>query len=197
MDVKNGLIFVWNTTIIRFVLIVIALLMFSLGFINVLAILYVKDVLLVGAEQFGLLASSQSLGSFLAAVLLGSLIRKIKRSTLLTTGIIAVGCAILLLGLFKSMVLAIVSLFFAGIGMIIISILVTTIIQQESPEDKRGRAIGALMTVTNSSLVISMGMAGYLGDLIGVQEVFFLVGIIVCIFSGMFWIVQSRWIENF
>ena len=197
MDVKNGLIFVWNTTIIRFVLIVIALLMFSLGFINVLAILYVKDVLLVGAEQFGLLASSQSLGSFLAAVLLSSLIRKIKRSTLLTTGIIAVGCAILLLGLFKSMVLAIVSLFFAGIGMIIISILVTTIIQQESPEDKRGRAVGALMTVTNSSLVISMGMAGYLGDLIGVQEVFFLVGIIVCIFSGMFWIVQSRWIENF
>jgi len=197
LDVKNGLIFVWNTTLIRFVLILIALLMFSLGFINVLAIIYVKEVLSVGAEQFGFLASSQSLGSFLAAIFISSLIRKIKRSTLLSMGIIAVGCAILLLGLFNSMAIALISLFFAGIGMIIISILVTTIIQQESPEDKRGRAIGALMTVTNSSLVISMGMAGYLGDLIGVQEVFFIVGIVVLIFSAMFWLAQSVWIERF
>jgi MFS family permease len=112
-------------------------------------------------------------------------------------GIIAVGFAILLLGSFNSMAIALISLFFAGIGMIIISILVTTIIQQESPEDKRGRAIGALMTVTNSSLVISMGMAGYLGDLIGVQEVFFIVGIVVLIFSAMFWLAQSVWIESF
>jgi MFS family permease len=196
-DVKNGLVFVWDTTIIRFVLILIALLMFSLGFINVLGIVYVKEVLSVGAEQFGFLASSQSLGSFLAALFINSLIQKMKRSTLLSVGIMAVGCAILLLGLCESMLIAVISLFFAGMGMIIISILVTTIVQQESPKEKRGRAIGALMTVINSSLIISMGLAGYLGDLIGVQVVFFMVGTVVLIFSAVFWVIQSLWIQKF
>lgn len=197
LDVKNGLIFVWNASIIRFVLIIIALLMFSLGFINVLGIVYVKEVLLVGAEQFGILASSQSLGSFLAAIFISSLIQKINRSTLLCLGIIAVGSAILLLGVCESMLIAAISLFLAGIGMIIISILVTTIIQQESPEEKRGRAIGALMTITNSSLVISMGLAGYLGDILGVQEVFLIVGAMILLFSGIFWVAKSVWMKNF
>jgi predicted MFS family arabinose efflux permease len=48
--------------------------------------------------------------------------------------------------------------------------------QQNVPDEKRGRAGSALNTATTFASVISMALAGVLGDTIGIRQVFLLTG---------------------
>jgi len=197
VDVKEGLVYTWNHSVIRYLLILMAMLMFSFGFINVLAIVLVKEFLQVGAEEFGILASFQSFGSLLGAASMGYIAQKIKRGTIISIGIVITGAAIMSLGFYASVALAAVLLFLAGVGLIAISIPATTTIQQASPEEIRGRIMGALMTVINGSVVISMGIAGYLGDTLKVQNVFIIVGVVLLVFSIVSYLFKPEGLDAF
>jgi MFS family permease len=185
VDIKEGLSFVWKTSVIRYLLVLIALLMFSFGFINVLIIVYVKEILRVGAEQFGLLASAQSMGSLIAAFALGALAQRITRENILFIAILILAGVILALGLFASLGIAVMLMFLGGMGTILLSITSITTIQQITPGTMRGRVMGALMTITNASTILSMGIAGYLGDLMGVQIIFIIIGTLLFFFGAL------------
>jgi predicted MFS family arabinose efflux permease len=81
--------------------------------------------------------------------------------------------------------LVLVMAFIIGACMVAARAAMAALLQAIVPDEKRGRVESAVNTIMTAATTLSMGLAGFLGDLLGLRMVFALAGTITLLAAGM------------
>lgn len=163
---------------------------------------YAENVLKIQVENFPILFVTPAIiGVALGALIIGSFLHKVSKSSLTKFGMFLLGLSILLLPygskfesrefvqfinlylphLFTINVLHImfVLAFVLGFATAFIFVPANTILQEETSDESRGKIYGVLNTLIGVTSIIPVVLVGGLADIIGVKSVITWVGIVV------------------
>jgi len=164
-NLGEGLRYVRNTPVVLLAIGVIAFVStFGMNF-NVVLPVMAASTLNVGPNGFGVLYASMGAGALLAAVSVAMLQRPHIR--ILIGGGMVLGLAEFVLAATTSYPVALVAVFFAGVGVIATSVSANTLIQITVPGPLRGRVMSVYTTVFTGSTPIGNGLTGGVGGLWG------------------------------
>jgi MFS family permease len=164
-NLGEGLRYVWNTPVVMLAIAVIGFVStFGMNF-NVVLPVMAASVLNVGPNGFGVLYASMGAGALVAAVSVAMLQRP--RLRVLIGGGVVLGVAEFVLAATNSYPIALVAVFFAGVGAIATSVSANSLIQITVPGPLRGRVMSVYTTVFSGSTPIGNGLTGGVGGLWG------------------------------
>jgi predicted MFS family arabinose efflux permease len=157
----------------------LALCMLGLGAVNVLFVPLLIDVLQVGPVWFGPAELAQSTSMILSAGMVGLLVARMRLSTIVSVGLVAVGLLVGLMGAVSDIWQVLAMGFALGWFVTPVQAAVVTMLQQGVEDSARGRTMAVLQAAMSGSSVLSTAFAGIAGDAVGVRNVFFIAGAIV------------------
>jgi MFS family permease len=161
--------------------------------LTVLAVRLAEVMPEIKSEQFGFLLADASLGIAIGAAIVGQFGNKLSRKLLALIG--SIGMAVFLAGL------AVVSdrfwlglLMIGGIGIFAgISVIpMQTLIQEQTPEEMRGKVFGLQNNVINIALSLPLALAGIAESYVGLEVVIFGLGAIALSTGILTWYVASK-----
>jgi len=173
------------------------------GILGVLGPGFAKTTLALGEKDFALIVLPLGLGIAMGILFLNSYGRYLPRRRTIEAGMIMIGILLALLacagpisrfledrasdtGLAEaSRVVSLLSMvmgiaFFVGAGYAVVAISSQTQLQEELPEDVRGRVFGVLNMLVSIASLAPIIIVGPVADLVGREPVIFVVGGIVC-----------------
>jgi len=168
-DFVAGLEFIRRNLIINYSLIKMFVASSAIAVISLLAISYAKDVLKIGAENFGYLIISVGLGMLVGMPFLSRLSHVIKKGVLAILGFLASGVLLLLLAYLHDLKMALLLTFFLGISNVFVTSSLQTILQQKIPAGIRGRVFGVQNMLMNSAFVFPVILWGIIADTWGIR----------------------------
>jgi MFS family permease len=180
-DLLDGLKFIRTEKGILGLVFLFSLLNFFVAPVGVLIPLVVKKILKMGAEGFGVLGSSISIGMVLGSLFLGMIGGVKKKGIFILTGISGAGIFLALFGISESFWTSIFLLGICGFGLSFANILVPAFFQTRIPQEKQGRIFGTLGTISGGLRPISLALVGVLGGLLHIQMIIFLSGVLVAL----------------
>jgi len=180
-DIAAGFRYIHHRARLRAVIIVGAVLNFLLSPLPLLIPLYIKRVVKSGAIQFGSLTSIIFVGFALGAVVVyvwGNQLGKgrLAGAAIVGTGIASAGFA---LGLPLWPTMAIGAVGGAGIG--IANIAATTIVQEQSADEFRGRVYAFYDSLAQMGRPLSLILGAFAADALGIRAVFLIVGVVTAL----------------
>ncbi|MFQ5854714.1 MAG: MFS transporter [Anaerolineae bacterium] len=184
-QLKEGLTFIRRSPTILNVSITAGVAMLGLGSIVVLGVRYLSQELGVGTDGFGFLVSVLGIGMVAGGFLVGNYGAGFQTQVVVGGGMGILGLALLGFAMAPDFTLVLVMTFVIGACMVAARAAIATLLQAIVPDEKRGRVESAVNTIISAATTISMGLAGFLGDLLGVRAVFALAGIITLLAAGM------------
>jgi MFS family permease len=157
------------------------------GAVTVLWIIFFRDVLGSGAQEFGYFIAAYGVGGILGGILLGWSSRLIDETRLFALSLIANG--LLLIAIFNIAVLPVMVALAVLAGVTVVGWFVTsqTLLQKWVPDRYRGRVFGAYETTQALTLLVGMGVAVALEGLLGVIVVLSLVGAVWSLAGVVAW----------
>ena len=180
-ELIQGLRFLFTNPKLSFVTLSWAAGTFAAGCFGALASIYVRDVLRAPATVLGMIGSMIGLGTLVGSAVLGRLARGRDAAPLIGIGMLVVGSAILLLALFPSRIAAVAGAAGIGLGVAVVMVAATAMLQGETPAEMRGRVSSGSASVMSmaygGAIIISGGWAAR----VGVLPVFFLSAILLFI----------------
>ena len=145
----------------------------------------VRDVYGAGVWLIGAMATSDAIGSIIAALFIGNASKLRRRGILAFTSIIVGGCALVACAvpLPRSIepVVAITASALVGCGLAVFMIIWGTLQQEKVPNDMLGRVSSITQLGSVSALPVGLVLAGLLADHVGPASVFALGGILVVV----------------
>lgn len=150
--------------------------MLGLGAVNVLLTPLIINDLRVPATWFGALEFVQSGAMILSGVLVAVLATRFKTNLILGAGLSGLGLMISLVALVSSIWHLLMIIFVVGLILTPTQAAASTVMQTNAPNKVRGRVSATSQSLISVSNLISMGLAGTLGDLIGIRSVFVIAG---------------------
>jgi MFS family permease len=109
---------------------------------NTLMPIFARDVLHVGAIQYGWLSSAQAIGAVAAGVVVSQMNEIRRQGPVFMISVVAFGLATILFGLASTFVLAMLALILVGAADSVSTIIRNTIRQLQTPDQLRGRMTG-------------------------------------------------------
>lgn len=155
--------------------------------------LLVRERLGLGPEAFGLMLTAMGVGAVGGGLAMGRLRAAMGRGRLVLLGSVTGMVALLLLGLAPHWSVAGVGMLFYGVSWIIASSSLQAYAQLSAPAWVRARAIGIYQLGTFGALASGSALAGWLGDVVGVQWAllgFGLVGLVTA-FAVLPWSMET------
>lgn len=184
-QLKEGLSFIRHSRTILNISITAGVAMLGLGSILVLGVRYLSQELGIGATGFGFLVSVLGMGMVTGGFLVGNYASGFRTSAVVGGGVGTLGLALLGFALAPDYTLVLVMAFIIGGCMVAARSAIATLLQAIVPDDKRGRVESAVNTIISASTTLSMGLAGFFGDFLGIRMVFGLAGLITLLAAGM------------
>lgn len=180
-DIAAGFRYIHHRARLRAVIVVGAVLNFMLSPLPLLIPLYIKRVVKSGAIQFGSLTSIIFVGFAVGAVIVyvwGNRLGKgrLAGAAIVGTGIASAGFA---LGLPLWPTMAIGAVGGAGIG--IANIAATTIVQEQSADEFRGRVYAFYDSLAQMGRPLSLVVGAFAADALGIRAVFLIVGVVTAL----------------
>jgi MFS family permease len=164
-NLAEGLRYVWHTPLVLVAITVIGMVStFGMNF-NVVLPVMAAQTLGVGSNGYGLLYSSMGAGALIAALSVATLARP--RLRVLVGGGIVLGIAELVLASTHFLPIAVVAVFFCGVGAIATAASANSLVQITVPGPLRGRVMSVYTTVFSGSTPIGNGLTGGFGGLWG------------------------------
>ncbi len=179
-DIKDGLSFLGKQAHVRAALIQLVILFSVFAALSVLAVRLAEVMPEIKSSQFGFLLAAGGIGMAIGAALLGNFGQKVPHSRLGLWGSIGVASSLVGLAFVHThfwpsfACLALVGLFAAAIG-----IPMQTTIQQETPEDMRGKVFGLQNNAVNIALSLPLVLAGIGESALGLNAVFLILASVV------------------
>lgn len=170
-DWWEGLQLVRSDRALSALFLVTALAMLGQGLINVLLVVFVKDVLHGGALQFGWMATAQGLGGLIGGVTIGRMGDRLPPGHLVTAGVGTAGVILLAIVNFPSLPLALGLLVLLGVPVMGYMVSGQTLMQIKVADRYRGRVFGAYATIIALHMLVGLGLASALGDALGAVPV--------------------------
>jgi MFS family permease len=164
-NLAEGLRYVWHTPLVLVAITVIGMVStFGMNF-NVVLPVMAAQTLGVGSNGYGLLYASMGAGALIAALSVATLARP--RLRVLVGGGIVLGIAELVLASTHFLPIAVVAVFFCGVGAIATAASANSLVQITVPGPLRGRVMSVYTTVFSGSTPIGNGLTGGFGGLWG------------------------------
>jgi len=192
-DVKEGVRYATRSRLLQGVTLGISIAMLGLGAVNVLFIPFLRHIFQAPIEALGGLEASQGAGMFLGGLVISAIGKRLHPILVAVIAMLLLGLSIGLFGFAPAYSYAFILLPLAGFTLPPINASLQTMLQQGVPREILGRAGSVMdMAITVANL-FSMGVAGWLGDLIGLRETFILSGAMLMLGGlAMGWILKKE-----
>ena len=160
----------------------------GIGAINVLWVVFLKVGF--GFEQaelawrISIIDIVFSAGMVIASVAVGNFLSHVTPKWFVAVGLLVGGLAIAPLGYLPDYWIVVASMLLIGLFVAPINTGTTTLMQIVVPNNQLGRVGGGIATIADAASLISMGLAGVFGTLVGVPVVF-LIGGTMCALGGV------------
>lgn len=184
-QLKEGLLFIRHNQVILDVSITAGIAMLGLGSIVVLGVRYLSQELGIGTTGFGFLVSVLGMGMVAGGLLVGNYAAGLRTGRVVGGGMGLLGLALLGFALAPNYTLVLMMTFVIGACMVAARAAIAALLQTIVPDEKRGRVESAVNTIISASTTLSMGLAGFLGDFLGLRMVFALAGVVTLLAAGM------------
>ncbi|MEO0867195.1 MAG: MFS transporter [Cyanobacteria bacterium J06642_11] len=179
-DIKDGFSYIQQRPPIRNAILQLVLLFSVFAALAVLAVRLAEVIPTLKSSQFGVLLAAGGVGMGIGATLVGNVGQRFKRRHLSLVGLSGMGAAlgglsmtIHSLGLCLGLI-AILGVFAAAVG-----IPMQTTIQEQTPEDMRGKVFGLQNNLVNIALSLPLALAGVAEAFFGLRLVLLSLGALV------------------
>jgi MFS family permease len=132
---------------------------------------------------YALLLSSIALGSVVGGVGVGWIGDRVPKGPMTIIGFIGMGLSLVAAGFVREPLVAIGIFFFTGLFNMVFIIPTITLFQQRTPQRLMGRVVSSRQALVFGAIAASMGLSGWLADLIGADLVLVAAGTI-CAVAG-------------
>ncbi len=168
-DIKEGIKYVFAHPDVRFVFSTVFMLMSAAGAIYIVTIVFIQQVFGSVTRDLGFLSVFLGLGFFLGALLCGRFGNKVGKVRIIFLCLILsgvfIGCFVVFLKLYSSLIVAAVIASFIGLTVGPIFISGNTLIHEVIKAEMRGRIFSSLGIVMNLGFLVFMFMASKLSEL--------------------------------
>jgi MFS family permease len=183
-DFKEGLRYFSERRVLIWLAVFISIINFSLApLMYVYLLVFAREILKAGAEGFGLLQSSLSLGFILGAAVVGFLGGISKRRESILSSVFTVGLSTVLFSFSSNILFALLLIGLLGFAVPFTNILISTIYQETVPKDLRGRVFSVRLVIGQGSLPLGVFFGGLLSIWFSVQQTVLLLGFIIVLFA--------------
>ena len=121
----------------------------------------------------------QGLGMLLGGLLIGNFVQRWSNQFIVSLSVFVVGLTTIVFGLLPNFWMYFPTIFVLGIALPPVNSAFMTLIQTNTPNEMLGRVSGLLTSLTGASSLISMGLAGVLGDWLSIRLLFVIGGFII------------------
>ncbi len=174
MEIKEGLSVLKSKPKVRRAMMQLVLLYSLLAALYVLSIPIASSLELLGRKGFGTLLAVCGLGMALGAVVIAQIGYSFSRKSLAISGLFAITCSLVLIGQStktNSLWFTLTLCGVLGIGAALLAIPAQTTLQEETPEEQRGKVFGLQNNLINISLSLPLVLAGALVSHYGLMAV--------------------------
>jgi MFS family permease len=165
------------------------------GALRVLMVVTALDLLDIGKSGLGFLNAAVGVGGLLGVALTFALVGRDRLAGDFGTGILVMGLALALIGVFPKPAAAIVLLGALGVGNTIVDVSAVTLMQRAVRDDVLGRVFGALESVLIGAAALGALLAPLLLDLVGIRASLIIVGALLPVTAALLW-TQLRGIDR-
>ncbi len=178
-SILEGLRYVFADRRMRTLVINIAVL--SIFGIPVLVLLPViaRDVLGLGAREFGWMMSSVGVGALLGALAIAIYARRLHRGRLLGWATVCFGAAVAATALARPFAVVLALLALVGVSMIVASAITNTLLQALAPDHLRGRVVSVYTFAFVGMAPIGALQAGVVAERFGPQAALLMGGLVI------------------
>jgi predicted MFS family arabinose efflux permease len=148
------------------------------GVSTVLAVVLAEKVLGGGAAGYSVLVSAMGVGALIGAAGASALGNRMPRESSFRVGFLLAALGVLVVGLSHSLAPAALGFAVLGGGQIVAGIAGTTLLQEHTPDQLRGRVFGFYHTLVHVASLLAAAIAGGLSDSFGPALVITAVGIL-------------------
>ena len=163
----TGLNLVRKEALIRSLFIVAGMGMLADSILTVLIVVFVKEILGVGAIEFGWLMTARGMGGLVGGLIVAKLSRVLKPTTLLKAGLFGIGVIFFITINFPVFYVALILIAFAGIPAMAWTISEQTLLQGSVEDKYRGRIFGTYATTIALMTLVGMAFGSIAGDALG------------------------------
>lgn len=172
-NIRDGLRYLKQQQRVRAALIQLIVLFSIFAALAVLAVRLAEVMPAIKSSQFGFLLAAGGVGMALGAVTLGHSGARLRRHRLSLYGALGMGAALAALSFFtQQLVPTLLLLVLFGACAAIVAIPLQTVIQEETPEEMRGKVFGLQNNAVNIALSLPLALAGVAETLLGLRVVF-------------------------
>ncbi len=148
----------------------------SAGATSALLVVLAGRHLRLAASGYGLLIAAIGVGAALGPLILLRLVRDARRPLWVFGPYVLRGFVDLLLAATTALPVALVALAVYGLGTSTGTVSFNSLVQTHTPESMRGRVFATMDVLWQAGRLTSLGIGGYLADVIGISAVFYLGG---------------------
>jgi MFS family permease len=165
--IKDGISYSWNSRLIKTILIFSAVIsVFGFSYLTIMPVI-AKNIFHIEASGLGYLFSASGLGALAGTILLSAFSRKIKSPVLIFGGISLFSLSIMIFTFITSFPLALVFMFFSGIGMMACFSTINTFLQENIENKFRGRVMSIYTLVFMGLAPLGNIQIGYFSEHFG------------------------------
>jgi DHA3 family macrolide efflux protein-like MFS transporter len=183
-EFTEGLRFMMTDPMMRYIIFTFAALILVTSGLNPLFVVLVKEVLGKGDLAFGYLISALGVGGIVGGFLYGLIGQRFSRISIIINLLFLDSIIVIILGINTSYYAALGLFAVFGIIGTVFSITIMTLLQEYIPAEKMGRAMGVFSVMFDPLAMVSMGVFGYLADVVGTGIVFIGSGTLELVATG-------------
>lgn len=191
-EIRDGVRYLNSQPRVRAALLQLVMLFSIFAALAVLAVRMAEVMPTLESSQFGFLLAAGGIGMGLGALLVGHIGHDYSRERLSFYGALGLGASLIILSLFtQQLIPALITLVFLGASAATVGVPLQTTIQEQTPEDMRGKVFGLQNNAVNIALSLPLALAGIAETFLGLRVVFLaLAGLAIA--SGLFTFSLSR-----
>jgi MFS family permease len=157
------------------------------GALRVLIVVTALDLLDIGNSGLGFLNAAMGVGGIIGVAVAFALIGRRKLATDFGLGLILIGAGLGLIGVWPTVIGAIILIAVFGIGNTLVDVSGVTLLQRAVPDEVLGRVFGALQSILVLGLAIGALIVPFLLDLISIRAALILVGAMLPVLALLLW----------
>jgi MFS transporter, DHA3 family, macrolide efflux protein len=192
-DFLEGNKFIFTHVGLSFVFLAMALATLVLSSFSPLISIYIRDYLHAGPFTFGTVSAMVGIGLMIGAQVLPGVNRGLSRTNVVLSGLMVLGAGAALLGTFRNIPMAALSMFLIGLAISFVLIPAQTMSQQETPPAMVARVSGSFMALMQMGNVMGLLLSGVLAQVLGVRQLFLAsAGAMAVIVIAGYWFMRGK-----
>jgi MFS family permease len=190
-DFLAGNRFIFTHAGLAFVFIAMAVAMFVMSSFSPLVSIYIRDSLHAGTFWFGIISSMIGVGLIAGTQLVTRLVRGRSHSNVVLSGLLGLGVGAAVLGLFRNIPTAAISMFTMGFAIAFVLVPAQTMSQRETPPQMVGRVTSTFMSLLSFAQIFGLLLSGVLAQRLGIRPLFVASAVFLAVIAAAgYWMVR-------